>query len=275
MKIHKLFAFGALVLSSLALVSCSDDDNYSAGEVDNGAYLYAAKTSLTFTPEETQSFTIQVGRTAGEAASAGSVKVTGDNAAFTFAENVNFTAGQEKADLTVTCNIPAGESETITFALPKESATAYGNDSLTVTVKCDYNWVSAGRGTFVENTFSGASATVNVQHASGTNIYRLVNPFVAVAKAGGDLGGTPGNVNLQFEMDETGAVKFADGIYDLVPGTENAAYQMYFNTARYAQYCSFTNEDGLLTWSFLLLNSGKLYTGGELIFEWTTGYPVE
>lgn len=276
MKINRLFALGALILSSLALVSCgSDDDSYTPGGVDDGLYLYVPSNSITFTPTDKQTFTIQIGRTAAEKAKAATVSLTGDNDAFTYPSTVSFTAGQENATVEVTSNIPAGQSETITFALPKESATVYGLDSLTITVVCDYNWEAAGSGTFTDNTFTSASATVKVLHAEGTDIYRLVNPFVAVSKAGGDFGGTPNDQSIDFTMDKTGKVGFEDGVYDLVPGTENGVYQMYYNSAKYSNYCNFTNDEGMLIWNFLLLQGTKLYTGGNLTFEWTTDYPVE
>lgn len=47
----------------MALSGCAaDDEDFTPGELDNGAYLYASSTNLTYTPDDEQVLTLNVGR---------------------------------------------------------------------------------------------------------------------------------------------------------------------------------------------------------------------
>lgn len=283
MKINKLFAIGALLATGLAFTACSDDDWSGPGEVSDGAYLYSDATSFSFLPEDEQSFTIHVGRTQGAAAKAGTVSLSGDNDAFVVPEEVNFAAGETKQDVKITFNIPAGTTQTLRVALAGDSvrnivygndtlatsgqSTVYGNDTLTIRVTRDYNWKPAGSGTFTDNTFGVGQTTVVVQHADGTNIYRLVSPYYTLSSD--DFASKE---HVQFTLAEDGTVGFRDGIYDIF-GT--SGYEMYYDNGNYPGYCNVSNEDGTLTWNFLILQGTSLYTGGNFIFEWLDGYPLD
>lgn len=268
MKINKLFAIGALLATGLAFTACSDDDWSGPGEENDGAFLYSDATSFSFLPEDEQSFTIHVGRTQGAAAEAGTVSLSGDNDAFVVPEAVNFAAGETKQDIKVTFNIPAGTTQTLHVALADSAqSTVYGNDTLTIRVSRDYNWKAAGSGTFTDNTFGVGQTTVVVQHADGTNIYRLVSPYNTLSPD--DFASKE---HVQFTLAEDGTVGFRDGIYDIFGAS---GYEMYFDNGNYPGYCNVSNEDGTLTWNFLILQGTSLYAGGNFIFEWLDGYPLD
>lgn len=268
MKINKLFTVGALLLSALAFTACSDDDDWSGpGEASEGAYLYSSATRFAKTSDQEQKITISIGRT--DSTQAGTVSLTGDNSKFAVPASVNFQAGQAKQDIDIPFTIPAGETDTLNIAIADSAAASqYGFRKLTLVVSVDYNWESAGSGTFTDNTFfTNAQVTVEIQHAAGEKIYRIMAPYNTLS----DQYFTS-TENIQFTLNDDGTVGFDDGIYDIFG---YGGYEMYFNSARYGSYCNVTNNDGVITWNFLLLSGTSLYTGGNFSFEWVDGYPLD
>lgn len=208
-----------------------------------------------------------------------------DNGIFT--ENgggtVTFEPGEGvKVIDVIASNMKPGNSYSATLTLSDadlavaDTITNNMKASTTLTVRRDYTWVAAGSGTFDDETFIGATATVKVEHAQDTKLYRLVNPYQAIAAtaAGADLGKVQA-ANLQFTMEDDGTVSMDDGTYEIVPGSTQSASKMYWAPTKYPDYCNVTNDKGVITWNFLVLNGSDLYTGGNFIFTWTDGYPIK
>ena len=265
----------AIAIAGLSFASCSDDDdNYTVGEASDGAYLYSDFSSKTFLPDDNQTFTINVGRTntTGEQ----SFELKCDNDKFTVPSTVNFKAGESTVVVPVTFNIDLGATETAQFVIPTEKSTTYGDDTISVSITRDYTWIKIGTADFTDNIFTDLSATVDVAKAKeGTNLYKFVTPMRTLYKQNGKSE-LPGGVDLIFTMDENGKITMDPGIYDVESGTsliEQGAYQFYYETAHYGDYCFFDNENGLITFSSLLLTGGKLYGPYTWTFNWNTGYP--
>lgn len=252
-------AFAALALGSCA----ADDEDFTPGAIDSGAYLYTNSNEQTFTPDNEEVLKLNVGRM--DTTTAATYNLSSDNPTFPVPSTVSFAAGESSKEIDIPFTMEIGTTQTVTFALPSEQGSGYGEDTLTVTVTRDYNWVSAGEGTFVDNTFTGSSAKVNIYHVAGTTLYRLYRPLYDI------IGST---ANIQFNMDDKGNVTLADGIYSWFAG-DYAEYQAYYDTANYPGYCNVTNENGVITFNFLPLKGKDVYTGGQLIFQWTKGYPVK
>lgn len=274
-KIFKYFMMVAIAIAGLSFASCSDDDdNYTVGEASDGAYLYSDFSSKTFLPDDNQTFTINVGRTntTGEQ----SFELKCDNDKFTVPSTVNFKAGESTVVVPVTFNIDLGATETAQFVIPTEKSTTYGDDTISVSITRDYTWIKIGTADFTDNIFTDLSATVDVAKAKeGTNLYKFVTPMRTLYKQNGESE-LPGGVDLIFTMDENGKITMDPGIYDVESGTsliEQGAYQFYYETAHYGDYCFFDNENGLITFSSLLLTGGKLYGPYTWTFNWNTGYP--
>lgn len=86
----------------------------------------------------------------------------------------------------------------------------------------------------------------------------------------------PGEADFKFYMDDKGIVeKFADGFYDMEAGTSVLGYQFYYNRARYADYCFFTNESGEFTFSSFVYDGTNLAGLITWTFSWKDGYPVK
>ena len=274
-KIFKYFMMVVVAIAGLSFASCSDDDdNYTVGEASDGAYLYSDFSTKTFLPDDNQTFTINVGRTntTGEQ----SFELKCDNDKFTVPSTVNFKAGESVVAVPVTFNMDLGDTQTAQFTVPSDKSTVYGNDTISVTISRDYTWVKIGTADFTDDIFTGASATIDVQKAKeGKNLYKFVTPMRTLYKQNGQTE-LPGGVDMIFTMDEEGNITMDQGIYDVESGTsliEDGAYQFYYACKRYPDYCFFDNDNGVITFSTLLLSGGKLIGPYTWTFDWNNGYP--
>jgi hypothetical protein len=164
--------------AALVLTSCksSDDDySYSVGTKSAGSFLSAAKSSFVFTPDQEKVLTLQLGRT--EYAGAETVTLTGNNPAFQVPASIDFAAGEKMKDLSIPFTLNTGKSAKLTVKITSATS-VYAADSIVVTVKCDYNWVSLGEGTFSDSFIGIADAKVKIlQNPANPNIYRIVGPY--------------------------------------------------------------------------------------------------
>ncbi len=274
-KIFKYLMMVVVAIAGLSLASCSDDDdNYTVGEASDGAYLYTDIVSKTYLPDENQTFTINLGRanTSGEQ----SFELKCDNEKFTVPSTVNFKAGESVVAVPVTFNIGLGDTETAKFIIPSKEASAYGNDTISVTVSRDYTWEKIGTADFTDGIFTGAAATVDVKKAKeGTNLYKFVAPMRTLYKQNGETT-LPGGVDLIFTMDEEGNITMDQGIYEVESGTsliEEGNASLYYACKQYPDKCFFDNNNGVITLSTLLAIGEKLYGPYTWTFDWNKGYP--
>ena len=183
MKNIKSILFAA-VAATLALTSCSSDDySYSPGEKQAGAYLTAAKSSFVYTPGQKQELTLGLGRT--EYAEAETVTLSGNNPAFKVPESVSFAAGEKEQEIVIPFSLETGESVSLTVKVTSATS-AYGADSVVVNVKCDYEWISLGTGTYHDSFFfENGPYEVEILQCTGVpNMYRIVGPYVAAIENG-------------------------------------------------------------------------------------------
>lgn len=279
-KIFKYFMMVVVAISGLSLASCSDDDdNYTIGEQSDGAYIYSSFSSKTFKPEDAQTFSITLGRT--NSAEEATYDLKCNNEIFTAPTKVTFKAGEKEVAVPVTCNLDLGQTESVMFTIPTEESSVYGDDTLSITIARDYTWEKVGEAQFTDKVW-GMEATVDVMKAKeGTNLYKFACPLTTAFKQAGEVE-LPGEADIKFTMDEEGNVSMEDGIYDVETGTNFTAdkdaslYQFYYvSTGNLASYCSFTNDNGTITFVPLLLMDGNgLAPCDGWEFIWTKGYPV-
>lgn len=177
--------------------------------------------------------------------------------------SVTFAEGQGVVVMEVTAsNLEKGKDYTYTLTLsPTDVATAdtitkKQNVSTVISIHSDYTWVAAGTCSFTDFTFAddeenGETATkVPVENASGTNIYRIINPWVAVYNDKSAAG------NLQFTLESDGTISFAEGTLATISG-----YDIYWNTSKYGDYCVIEKSGNKYTVSHLLVKGSNMYTG--------------
>ncbi len=274
-KIFKYFMMVVVAIAGLSFASCSDDDdNYTVGEASDGAYLYSEFASKTFLPDDNQTFTINLGRT--NASGEQTFELKCDNDKFNAPSTVTFKAGESTVAIPVTFDMDLGSTETAQFTIPTAESSVYGDDTISVSITRDYTWEKIGTADFTDGIFTDAQATVDVQKAKeGTNLYKFVTPMRTLYKQNGETT-LPGGVDLIFTMDEEGNITMDQGIYDVEDGTsliENGAYQFYYACERYPDMCFFDNDNGMITFSSLLLSGGSLYGPYTWTFNWNVGYP--
>ena len=182
MKRHKSILFAA-VAAILTLTACSSDDySYSIGEKSAGAYLTAAKNTFVFTPGQEQVIKLGLGRT--EYAEAATVTLEGNNAAFNVPASVSFEPGEKDKEINIPFTLETGKTVDLTVKVTSATS-AYGADSLVLTVKCDYEWISLGIGQYYDSFFFSEPYNVEVLQCTGVpNMYRFVGPYLAAIEAG-------------------------------------------------------------------------------------------
>ena len=160
----------------MALTACSSDDySYTVGEKSPGAYLTTAKSTYVFTPGQEQVLTLGVGRT--EYAEAETVTLSGDNPAFEVPTSVSFAAGEKEKTLSIPFALETGETASLKVSVT--SATSqYAASSVALTVKCDYEWVSLGKGKYYDLFLFEEAQEVEILQCTGIpNMYRIVDPY--------------------------------------------------------------------------------------------------
>ena len=245
MKNIKSILFAA-VAATLALTSCSSDDySYSPGEKQAGAYLTAAKSSFVYTPGQKQELTLGLGRT--EYAEAETVTLSGNNPAFKVPESVSFAAGEKEQEIVIPFSLETGESVSLTVKVTSATS-AYGADSVVVNVKCDYEWISLGTGTYHDSFFfENGPYEVEILQCTGVpNMYRIVGPYVAAIENGEwDYDPScPPTEDVDITIYNTGDTYAGQVIdYDGLVGY-NTIHSGYFNSSYGAEIKIYHPSDG-------------------------------
>lgn len=276
MKLNK-FISGLICVAAISLTSCYDEEggDYTPATPDAGAYIYADATTKMYSPNDDFVLTISLGRTNDSEAS--TVNLTSDNDAFNVPSSVSFAVGEKIKEVQIPFDMEVATTEKVTITIP-EGVTVYGNSSLTFTITVDYNWISAGTCTFIDNTFSdnGASANgVPIQQAEGTNLYRIIRPFIAVW-GNNPAEGFISDSGIQFTMNDDFTIDFVAGDDDTICNVADAESQYSFCwvTSYVGTYCKINCENNYYETEMLGLIDGEgYYTGFAFAFEWTTGWP--
>lgn len=175
--INKYFLI-ALAGVFLTLTACSDDIEREPSPVPTDgiqAYVYADATSLTYLPNDEQSFVVKVARQKTEEAA--TVHLSTDAAGVNLPATVDFAAGEAVKDVQVTFDIPIGSSLAVTITIPEEEGYVYADNTVTVNIARDYTWLNIGTGVYTSSAF-GQSWPQPIQRAKEANVYKLVDCIV-------------------------------------------------------------------------------------------------
>lgn len=193
--------------------------------------------------------------------------------------SVTFEPGQSIAVVTVKANnMQMGNEYECTLTLSEadialaDTILNNANYKTVVSVMCDYNWVSAGTCKFIDYTFSdGDSADgVAIENAEGTNLYRIVEPFISVYGKGAD--GFEKESGIEFYLNSDYSITYKVGAGDIVCTADG--YSFVWLDKYVPDYCYSVNEGNYYEASFLgLVNGEGYYTGFAFGFEWTEGWP--
>ena len=174
-----------LALIAAGLTSC-DQDNIGAiyePKVANVSFLSANQG--TTTEEANLTVPVAIGRAmtngtytatvtmtdASEGITLKSPQVTfadGEGMAYAYLE---FTNMQKGVEYTCTLNLSDADKATANTEFGEQKA------STTVSIMCDYNWLNLGNGFYSSPEWWEEEFYVPIQHAEGTNIYRMIGLF--------------------------------------------------------------------------------------------------
>lgn len=174
--INKLF-LTALAGGLFTLAACSDEIVREPSPVPTEgvqAYLYADATSLTYLPDDKQSFILNVVRQNTEEAATVHLIAEGDD--FTVPSTVNFAAGEDKKEVEVNFDIAIGTSSTVKISIPEEETYIYANSQLSLNVARDYTWQNLGIWT-LQTSFYGKTGTTQIFKAAETGLYKAIAPY--------------------------------------------------------------------------------------------------
>lgn len=193
---YKFAGFLCLALAGGFVTSCSDDDDYSAGPLDdNGFYMPDQPDEYLDIEPGDNSFTFQVARPIGGDAATATLLHDADPV-FNIPSTVQFAAGEKVADVTVTFNMDELllKDYYISIAVTPDEACPYGDSQLdlTVGVADHLRWQSLGTGLYrdaflcelMEDDFAEFDKWSKYQyeceimeHKYYTGVYRLIKPY--------------------------------------------------------------------------------------------------
>lgn len=164
---------GIFTLLAFAFSACSDDVEYEPAPIPTEgtqAYIYTSASSYVFTPDQEQSFILNVERS--NSAEAATVHLEAEGEAFTVPESVSFAAGEDKKEVKIAFNLAVGKSASVTISVPAEEAYVYGQTKTTISITRDYTWTDYGIGVYTSELF-GDSWEQQILKAKEGNIYKL------------------------------------------------------------------------------------------------------
>lgn len=186
MKLFNKYMLVAL-LGGIALTSCSDDDDYTAGpSVDpdcQGAYFSANNTyDYELDPEASTSFTLTVERTNTANAATINIEVLANSEnVFEIPESVSFDAGQSTATITLSFpNAEIGTSYGYELKLEEGSYNPYADQTAYVSGEVlRIRWLNF-TAKFNDDWMGLVDSPVTVQRVEGQNRWRVVDPYAEV-----------------------------------------------------------------------------------------------
>lgn len=182
------FVFSFLLLGFLT--SC-EQDNMGVEYKDTKGYTFSNSTlnSVTVQPNSPE-FTVDLYRSNALEALTGNVSVTAtrvDDTKVPFegvtAGGFSFAAGETKTTFVVNVEpLPIGIEINVALTFSEDLVSIDGVNSTVVKVNKDYNWISLGKGKYIDNWSSGVEYSVEINKAEGFDRYRAMAPYVESLK---------------------------------------------------------------------------------------------
>lgn len=212
------------------------------------------------------------------------------------AATIHFNAGQQYDTLIVDAtNLPIGASTNLTIAIADEDATLYGRNAITIRYEKDYNWASRGKVHFVSG-FWNEEGDVAIEKAveATDSLFRLVSPYFYIDPADeteegsgvkeGDGYSVEQGYHLKFILDADYNAVSLDGtqdgeyfVYEAftgITGATDGEYSLYYSSRYDPDYCTFSNNGNVFTFSALLPLADGMYGPYAEQWTWTDGCPA-
>lgn len=255
---------------AVLLTACDDEILREPSPVQQGgvqAFFSADnETSYSFLPDATPVMNVVVGRNITTGADSVAYIMTDENGVFVPQDDkLFFPAGVAYDTLVIDCSaMTLGMNAELVLTLNEEDAYVYAASSISISVLRDYKWVNRGAVEYNDLDFGLGAATVPIQQAEGTQLFRLPNLYNYFDEE------IPTGFHLLFYIDTTtfAAINLPAGFQDLGTG-----YEVYYNTTNYGAYCTFTSSGNEYFLGYILTpDRSALYIGGAS-FVWKEGFP--
>lgn len=274
MKNIKFFVVALFAL--ICATSCEQDNEGTLYTPVAQNISFETKKVSVLTAEDSYNTQILLTRNVTKGAYTATVQLVSDENVFTLGNNgaVEFADGQASAYLEVSAtSLQKGKTYVAKLELSAkdiaESDTILGNaiSSIVYSLACDYNWISAGSGTFLDDDMTGLEVPVDIINGEGSNVYRIVAPFTAIALA--SKGVKINGADIEFTVNN-GKFEFAPGEY---PYDYDGfyPYTIYYDPTGWANYCSLYQEENVVVINHLIAEGGAPSYIGMFTFTWTEG----
>ncbi len=291
-----------MALAAVVLASCGNDfPTRDESPVSEGFFIYeTTHNTVTYTPDDTPTDTILIGRTSYLEAADLTLNVElSDEGTITLPTTLHFAAGQQFDSVAIDATALAiGSTATLSISIPEEDATAYGRNAITISYTKDYNWESRGTVHFVSGIWN-EEGDVEIEKAveATDSLFRLVSPYFTIDPAeeteegsgekAGDGYSIVSGQHIKFILDADYNVVSLNGaevggyfLYELNLGISTSSegeYYLYYG-GKYASYVSFSNEKNVFTLNTLLYlpdyDGGGIYGPYTEEWTWTEGCPA-
>ncbi|MDD3080530.1 MAG: hypothetical protein PHH37_15715 [Paludibacter sp.] len=275
--INKIYLLGFTAVL-LLFTACQEDvlRDASPEDTSDGAQAYFSesnKTSLSFSPSDPTTFSVEIGRRKTENAGVVKFTVEDEKGVFALDDSVSFEAGEKTKEIQVDFSaMTLGMTADLILKLNAEDATMYGASKISISVLRDYLWVDKGTVQFTENDFELGTVSVPIQMAKGTQLFRLKDLYNVLTKNDDDP--IPVGYHLNFYLDTLNnwaATQFQTGFQDVGTG-----YEIYYATSgSLAGYCSFTSQDNVYSAEYIITPDRSALYLGAFSFVWDNGFPGE
>lgn len=182
--INKLFGALACLSLILGLGACTEEYEYTPGEMPSGSQVYFSTTTVATTQVDLSStessFTVEVCRAETSSAATVNLNVTDESGLFTIPSSVSFNAGEATAQLTIGYN-PAklvfGTYYPITLTVEESVSTPYAPATYAFNAGIPMTWTAVATGDYAYSLFfSGADPGLTLyQCDQDPSLFRIPN----------------------------------------------------------------------------------------------------
>ncbi len=288
----------SIACAALLLAGCGNDfptrDESPASE---GFFIYeTTHTIVTYTPDDVATDSILIGRTSYLEAADLTLNIeVSDEGTISLPTTLHFAAGQQFDTVAVDITaLPIGSTATLSLSIPKENATYYGRNAITISYTKDYNWESRGTVHFVSG-FWNEEGDVEIEKAveATDSLFRLVSPYFVIdsgeetEEGSGEKTGDGYSVlsgqHIKFILDADYNVvslngEQSDGAFaysnftGIVYGSYGDIYLYY--TSEEPADCTFSNSGNVFSLStYFIVEAGNFGAYTEQ-WTWTEGCPA-
>jgi len=257
-----------LALVAAGLTSCDQENEGAIYEPTVANISFIGSEQSTLTDQTTLEVPVAISRAITSGSYTANVTLSNASDGVSLKSNqVTFADGEGMAYATVVLSgMEQGNEYTGTLTLSDaDQATAnttFGEQitSTTVSVMCDYNWVSAGTCNFYDYTFGDGALGENVpiENGEGSNVYRIISPYTYVYPDDGAPAHT-----ITFTLNSDGSISMKEGDWFNLWG-----YGYYYDTTDWGSYCYVLQEGNVYDVNCLLKVDGEVTYLAEFVFEW-------